>query len=481
MEILKVPRIDKFSDNHNISPYTRLIRATKDELKGRAQTWTGSFSEKEIANTLVRDPYYTALPDIYIQTKITTLIKAARGLDPLVTPDKINEIRKAAGREKCTYPFCPNVGKHSFENCPVLEIICTICNRRGHAEVSHEKHDSIELESTYLIYSPSHKIAGLIWRKNQLAERNDWRMNLHHRNYNAVPKFFVQTGLQIPEGEPPELIEKRKEIEKATKLIEKNKEYIVKHQIELVPKPLIPLTIPILQTALAKAKSSIPPIPKPKVTIQEERISDSETESVKEIDQNETKSIPENDDPMSETDSASKIETEKVKDSTENVEPAQIENLPQIPTPNPSTLTPESNEQMEVEGNGSENESDSETKMTRKQIWEEEKHYKESYEKVFPPGTTPTRPRSPNPDAALGSLRYMFDPNSEMPRPPKPETGKFELTDADHDLLDYGEDEKEEKMDEDELRRAEQDLEAENEYLIETGNTENESAEAENQ
>jgi hypothetical protein len=35
-------------------------------------------------------------------------------------------------------------------------------------------------------------------------------------------------------------------------------------------------------------------------------------------------------------------------------------------------------------------------------------------------------------------------------------------------------------MDEDELRRAEQDLEAENEYLIETGNTENESAEAEN-
>jgi hypothetical protein len=72
---------------------------------------------------------------------------------------------------------------------------------------------------------------------------------------------------------------------------------------------------------------------------------------------------------MSENDSTSKIETKKVKDSSENVEPAQVENLSQIPTPNPPTLTLESNEQMEVEENGSENKSDTKTKMTRKQKW----------------------------------------------------------------------------------------------------------------
>ncbi len=57
----------------------------------------------------------------------------------------------------------------------------------------------------------------------------------------------------------------------------------------------------------------------------------------------------------------------------------------------------------------------------------------------------------------------MLDPSSEMPRPPKPDSGKFELTNADHDLLDYEEGEKEEKMDEDKLCKAEEDLEAENE------------------
>jgi hypothetical protein len=60
--------------------------------------------------------------------------------------------------------------------------------------------------------------------------------------------------------------------------------------------------------------------------------------------------------------------------------------------------------------------------------------------------------------------------------PSGPELGKFEFTDADHDLLDYRDRETEERIDKDKLCRVEENLEAENEYLIETKNTENELA-----
>ena len=61
-----------------------------------------------------------------------------------------------------------------------------------------------------------------------------------------------------------------------------------------------------------------------------------------------------------------------------------------------------------------------------------------------------------------------------------PELEKFEFTDADRDLLDYRDRETEEKIDKDELCSVEEDLEAENEYLIETKNTKNKLAEIEN-
>ena len=50
-----------------------------------------------------------------------------------------------------------------------------------------------------------------------------------------------------------------------------------------------------------------------------------------------------------------------------------------------------------------------------------------------------------------------------MPRPPRPESGNYELTKNDHDLLDYEAGENEQEMDEDELERAKLDLETENE------------------
>ena len=57
-----------------------------------------------------------------------------------------------------------------------------------------------------------------------------------------------------------------------------------------------------------------------------------------------------------------------------------------------------------------------------------------------------------------------------------PELEKFKFTDADRNLLDYRDRETEERIDKDKLCRVEENLEAENEYLIETKNTENELA-----
>ena len=50
-----------------------------------------------------------------------------------------------------------------------------------------------------------------------------------------------------------------------------------------------------------------------------------------------------------------------------------------------------------------------------------------------------------------------------MPRPPRPESGNFELTKNDHDLLDYKAGKNEQEMDEDEFEQAKLDLETENE------------------
>jgi hypothetical protein len=461
-EILSIKRVEKFFSKDNLSPYTRLLRATKDELKGRAVSWTETFTTEQIADTLIRDPYYTALPDIHIQTRIPSLVKAARGLDPLVTPEKVNKIRDAAGKEKCDFYFCNDKSKHCLESCKVFENICSICGRRGHEPSAHENFDLIELESTYLIFSPSHKVAGQIWRKNQLAERHDWRMNLHHRNYNGVPKFFIQTGLQIPQGEPPELAKKRKENEKNARKIQRNNEYIANLQIKLKPEPLVPLTVQMLQKALEDNES-------------DSSSSDSDSDSVVEIEQEDDEAetqIPENnDDPMPEAAPASEIETESVKEVLAPVklpEPVGVPTLKDVPASNPSpippTPTPEPNELMDTAETDHDSESEFENRpKNRKEEWEEQKKYKEAYEQVYPPGTTPIRPRSPNPDAALGSLRYMFDPQSEMPRPPRPESGNCELTENDHDLLDYEAGENEQEMDEDELEQAKLDLETENE------------------
>jgi hypothetical protein len=172
---------------------------------------------------------------------------------------------------------------------------------------------------------------------------------------------------------------------------------------------------------------------------------------------------------MPEAAPASKIKTELVKEVLAPVkqpEPVRVLTLKDDSAPTPSTITPTlTPELMDTAGTDYDSESEFKNRpKNRKEEWEEQKTYREAYEQVYPPGTTPIQPCSPNPDAALRSLRYMFNPKPKMPRsPPSPQSGNFELTKNNHDLLDYEAGKNEQKMDEDEFEQAKLDLETENE------------------
>ena len=213
MSFSSIPNMSKFD---NLSPWTRLLRAQSADLNKKKKDEIEPRSVSVVSAYLLRDPYFTPLGFIHVQDEVPDRVRLSRGLEFFQDDEedleaRLTKTREVSGAEECSYPLCPSQTEHALFDCPTITLFCSVCLRRGHSPNDHEDRDQVELEHLFLIWSPSHDSAGAIWRRNNTANRTDWRNSLYRRGPFSVLKFFDQTTLRAPEPETAEMIATRRE------------------------------------------------------------------------------------------------------------------------------------------------------------------------------------------------------------------------------------------------------------------------------